>query len=786
MARISATDISILLASRSFDPEWYLQEYPDVMDSGMSPAEHFLWIGARLGRRPVPPTSASYAGASGLLPPMDALDALFLDGTNGTSSTPYRVFRIAEGLAQEGWQVRCIKGEDLFTLNTADIRARYLVVHRAPYWSPYVEFVAQLRARGTIIIYDIDDLVFDDTVIPHIDGYKYLSDESKVGFLKGVRAYRDFILQADMCTTPTHFLTDRIRELGKPVYTVRNAISSENIRFFETVDYRRKGRPEPFVVGYYSGTKTHQADFAIVAPALIRFMREHPDVVFRLVGEFDLGEWPDLADWMHIHRPGDVPRVTRVGLMPHDTMIRDQFSCDLIIAPLEVGNPFCEAKSELKFFEASLAQVPTIVSATRTFQEATLNGILADLALTTEDWLSAMRRIYENYPTALKRAREAFFHVRYAYSQRFAATSALEAYEDFTACRQGIATVPSDTLPPPIVTADIGVIIPDFSGPSGGHRKIFTVCQALEKSGKRLKIYVYTNREPRHIKRDIVRLFGELDAEVAVYDCKVDAHAQIICTQWKSIYDFRSVAFAGRVICFVQDFEPMFYPVGSDYMRALVAYRLGYDIVCYGAWVAAKLEDELGLKPPSIPFTLDHNVYARPEVEEERDIDVLLFARPSQDRRCFGLISEGLVQLQQARPDVRIGLFGEEQYDEIDFNFTNYGIFSDVHALAALYRRAKIGICYSPTNPSQLGYEMVACGVCLIDVEVKYSDLNFGQDGFVRYCDGLPESMRGACLDLLDNAGDREVRQKRGYAFVQAMPADEELGPEFMRVTGLA
>jgi hypothetical protein len=34
--------------------------------------------------------------------------------------------------------------------------------------------------------------------------------------------------------------------------------------------------------------------------------------------------------------------------------------CDLILAPLEFGNPFGEAKSELKFFEAALVGVPTI------------------------------------------------------------------------------------------------------------------------------------------------------------------------------------------------------------------------------------------------------------------------------------------------------------------------------------------------------------------------------------------------------------------------------------------
>jgi len=33
-----------------FDPEWYLKRYPDVERSGLSPAEHYKWLGRRLGR----------------------------------------------------------------------------------------------------------------------------------------------------------------------------------------------------------------------------------------------------------------------------------------------------------------------------------------------------------------------------------------------------------------------------------------------------------------------------------------------------------------------------------------------------------------------------------------------------------------------------------------------------------------------------------------------------------------------------------------------------------------
>ena len=790
-ARPSAEEIAALRASGTFDEAWYLREYPDVARTGLDAAEHYLWLGRRLGRAALAPAhSRAVAGghaAASRARTLDYetnIDALFVDGTNGTSSTPYRVFRIAAGLEQEGWKVHCAKGEDLLTLMQEDIRPRFAIFHRAPFWPPFSDFVERLRSQGTIIVYDIDDLVFDESVIPFIDGYRLLPEDAKQGFLAGLRAYRSFILNADMCTSTTGFLVDEIAKLGVPTFRVRNAISVANIETFEQIDYSRKGRPTPFVVGYYSGTKTHQADFAVVAPALIQFMQENPDVVFRIVGDFDLNDWPELAYWQHIHRPGDMPRVVRVGLMPHDAMIRDQFSCDIILAPLEVGNPFCEAKSELKFFEASLAKAPVIASATRTFSEACEHGRLASLAVTTEDWLGHLNEIYQNYSVALNRAAMAYDYVRYKYSQKFAANEALDAYEEFSNRLNGNAmqSIESDKDR----VADIAVILPDLSGPSGGHRKIFTVCKALVQAGFSVRLYFYSFRSPKVIKRDIEKYFGSLDVFVSCFTGEIQSKKLAICTQWKTAYDFRKLDYPLKRLYFVQDFEPMFHGVGSDYMRALVSYRLDFEIICYGNWVAAQLSDQLGVSATAIPFTMDHETYFPPVPQPERDIDILFFARPSQDRRCFDLIIEGLIALKQSRPNVRIAFFGEDEYPDYGFEFTNLGSFSDIRELAKLYARTKVGICYSPTNPSQLGYEMLACGACLIDVRVKFSELNFGGEEFVRYCDGTPEDMRDACEALLSDPQERERRQALGYEYIKSMPADEELGRAFIKAAGLA
>ncbi|APZ55206.1 hypothetical protein [Salipiger abyssi] len=49
-----ARQIEILGESPLFDPSWYLQTYPDVVESGMSPKEHYVRAGAFEGRNPGP------------------------------------------------------------------------------------------------------------------------------------------------------------------------------------------------------------------------------------------------------------------------------------------------------------------------------------------------------------------------------------------------------------------------------------------------------------------------------------------------------------------------------------------------------------------------------------------------------------------------------------------------------------------------------------------------------------------------------------------------------------
>ncbi|HVH78623.1 MAG TPA: glycosyltransferase, partial [Stellaceae bacterium] len=133
-------------------------------------------------------------------------------------------------------------------------------------------------------------------------------------------------------------------------------------------------------IGYFSGTRTHQRDFACCEQALMTIMSQRPEIVLRIGGYLDLGQqWQRFAE-----------RIERVGFLEPDALLRSIAECDVNLAPLELGNPFCEAKSELKFFEAAVVRVPTIASATEPFAAVIGNGVDGFVVRDDTEWRRAL------------------------------------------------------------------------------------------------------------------------------------------------------------------------------------------------------------------------------------------------------------------------------------------------------------------------------------------------------------------------------------------------------------
>ena len=71
-------------------------------------------------------------------------------------------------------------------------------------------------------------------------------------------------------------------------------------------------------------------------------------------------------------------------------------SMDINLAPLEQGNMFCRAKSELKYFEAAILAVPTVASRIDPFEFAIVSGENGFLAGDTAEWIKALEALIED------------------------------------------------------------------------------------------------------------------------------------------------------------------------------------------------------------------------------------------------------------------------------------------------------------------------------------------------------------------------------------------------------
>jgi Glycosyl transferase family 2/Glycosyl transferases group 1 len=85
------------------------------------------------------------------------------------------------------------------------------------------------------------------------------------------------------------------------------------------------------------------------------------------------------------------------------------------LAPLETGNPFCEAKSELKFFEAALVEVPTIATPTETYRAAIRNNVTGLLATNEQEWYHAIVSLLKDSRMRSRLGQAAYHDVLWRY-----------------------------------------------------------------------------------------------------------------------------------------------------------------------------------------------------------------------------------------------------------------------------------------------------------------------------------------------------------------------------------
>jgi glycosyltransferase involved in cell wall biosynthesis/SAM-dependent methyltransferase/uncharacterized protein YbaR (Trm112 family) len=335
---------------------------------------------------------------------------LYISGEYQTAGHTYRVERFVETARGMGMAAAFMRIDEIGARYAEISHATILVLWRAAWSADLERAVATAWRSGARIVFDVDDLMIDPGFAraDFIDAIRSNSlSEEEIGRYYAV--IRESMLRADLCFTTTEELAYHMRGSGKRTHVMPNGFDqgSHDLARRARRDWLCAKDDTLIRIGYAGGTRTHQRDFGCAVEAIARILHENADcrlVLFRTpdhdVPLIDVEEYPVLAQL--------TDRIEWRPLQPLKDLPFELARFDINIAPLEFGNPFCEAKSELKFWEAALVEVPTVASPTGPYRRAIAHGKTGFLAASADDWYGLINRLIADPELRRRMAREAY------------------------------------------------------------------------------------------------------------------------------------------------------------------------------------------------------------------------------------------------------------------------------------------------------------------------------------------------------------------------------------------
>ncbi len=311
------------------------------------------------------------------------------------STFRYRVYNMAQVLneAPDAQPDRISAGyfflDDLPLVPQLAELADLLVICRTRYDHRVAQLIAAFRSRGKRVLYDTDDLVFDSD-------YAHLLITTLDLDPRDPRVWNDWfaytarlgatLRACDAAITTTPALAERLRAFADlPVAIVPNFLNREQLEMSDRVFEAKRDTPlaedDLVHLGYFSGSPSHNRDFAMVVPALQTLLDEDQGLGVVVVGFIEPG-----------------PALERFGTRVKKFEFHDYVNLQRLIGRVEYNlmplqyNVFTHCKSELKYFDAAVVGTVSIASPTASYRGAIRHGENGYLAQ-SHQWLAVLRKV---------------------------------------------------------------------------------------------------------------------------------------------------------------------------------------------------------------------------------------------------------------------------------------------------------------------------------------------------------------------------------------------------------
>ncbi|SDI98972.1 hypothetical protein SAMN05444157_1159 [Frankineae bacterium MT45] len=284
---------------------------------------------------------------------------------------------------------------------------------------------------------------------------------------------------------------------------------------------------------------------------------------------------------------------------------------------------------------------------------------------------------------------------------------------------------------------------------SGGHTTMLRMVEALEAAGHTCVIVLYDRHagDPARHRAVIRQGWPGVKAEVRDISEGFDGLDACVATAWQTAHVLASRCDRPMEFLYLaQDYEPFFYPRGSDYALAEDSYRLGLRCITIGHMVANVLRAELGVEAAVAEFGCDTDVYSLTNTGAREG--VVFYAKPGVPRRGYALVVAALAEFHQRHPEQTIHVFGLPA-GELPFPAVRHDRLTPAE-LNELYNRTLAGFAISFTNISLVAEEMLAAGTIPVINDHPYARADLSNP-YARWAPPTPSAMARALCEIVES-----------------------------------
>jgi glycosyltransferase involved in cell wall biosynthesis len=383
----------------------------------------------------------------------------------------YRAHNVIEALAHRQIEAEFVADEDAVTSLDHVLSHDLIVLVRRQHNERMAAVIDAAREAGVPVVYDIDDYVFDAWALPYIEGYHHGPAAEALALMGRLRGCLE---RCDYFTGTTPYLVEKVSALGKRCFRIRNGLNAAQIELSEQARQRgpESRRDGGLRLGYFSGTRTHQADFRVAYPALLRLMSDFTDLRLVVVGVLDLDHFAGLSPF--------AARIEQRPAVRWQDLPAEVARVDVNLIPLDI-NPFTEGKSDLKYFEAGLLGIPSVASPTRVLSESIAHGDSGFLARTGDDWYDCLRQLIVDAGMRERMGDHARAHVLRTYHPRATAQEAVLAYREILRAHRAHRGVHPNAL-------SIVILVEEPDATSPAHAAFLALAEELARRGEAVTV----------------------------------------------------------------------------------------------------------------------------------------------------------------------------------------------------------------------------------------------------------------------------------------------------------